>query len=144
MGRGRMGPRGFGGFCLALLCSGAGASSGVPARYWSPVIFVVLALLVLFVTYQRTKDKGIQDRATSGSDSSDLGALVQPQVRDPIPKIPEHTETALDQPDPPQPLQSRFHSPGKVGNGFLDSGRCREPELDAKEEEENSHFLILG
>ncbi|XP_068031259.1 uncharacterized protein [Anomalospiza imberbis] len=211
MGRGRMGPRGFGGFCLALLCSGAAlgfqeeesgngnvteeipegtrdpleppghpstatgdgdavtawssvttspprslgdlavtpagnqtrASSGVPARYWSPVIFVVLALLVLFVTYQRTKDKGIQDRATSGSDSSDLGALVQPQVRDPIPKIPEHTETALDQPDPPQPL-SRFHSPGKVGNGFLDSGRCREPELDAKEEEENSHFLILG
>ncbi|XP_039571238.1 uncharacterized protein LOC120505079 isoform X2 [Passer montanus] len=172
-----MGPRGFGGFCLALLCSGAAlgfqeeqsgngnvteetpegtrdpleppghpstatgdgdrvttgttgtpwprvttsppgspgdlavtpagnqtrASSGVPARYWSPVIFVVLALLVLFVTYHRTKDKGIRDRATSGSDSSDLGALVQPQVHDPIPKIPEHAETTLDQPDPPQP-----------------------------------------
>ncbi|KAM3657145.1 uncharacterized protein VK521_014577 [Ammospiza maritima maritima] len=170
-----MGPRGFGGLCLALLCSGAAlgfqeeesgngndgnvteetpegtrdpleppghpsaatgdgdavtawprvttsppgslgdlavtsagnqsrASSGVSARYWSPVIFVVLALLVLFVTYQRKKDKGILDRATSGSDSSDLGALVQPQVHEPIPNIPEETETPLDQPEPPQPL----------------------------------------
>ncbi|XP_077048204.1 uncharacterized protein LOC143696245 [Agelaius phoeniceus] len=79
------------------------ASSGVSARYWSPVIFVVLALLVLFVTYQRTKDKGIRDRAMGGSDSSDLGALVQPHVHDPIPKIPELAETPLDQPDPPQP-----------------------------------------
>nr|XP_041577019.1 uncharacterized protein LOC115498454 isoform X4 [Taeniopygia guttata] len=174
MGRGRMGPRGFGGLCLALLCSGAAlgsqeeeqgsrnvteeipegtrdpleppgqpstatgdgdavtawprattspprslgdlavtpagnrtrTSSGVPARFWSPVIFVVLALLVLFVTYHRTKDKGIRDQATSGSDSSDLGALVQPQVHDPIPKIPEQTETALDQPEPPQPPEN--------------------------------------
>ncbi|XP_038018069.1 nascent polypeptide-associated complex subunit alpha, muscle-specific form-like isoform X2 [Motacilla alba alba] len=64
-------------------------SSGVPARYWSPVIFVALALLVLFVTYRRNKDK-------------DLGALVQPHTCDSIPKIPEVTETPLEQPDPPQ------------------------------------------
>ncbi|KAM4755655.1 uncharacterized protein ACIQIH_019500 isoform 2-T2 [Cyanocitta cristata] len=79
-------------------------SSGVPVRYWSPVLFVLLALLVLFVTYQRTKGK-------------DLGALVQPPVHDPIPKIPalqrerkdpetppgpDHTETTFSQPEPSQ------------------------------------------
>ncbi|XP_031949391.1 uncharacterized protein LOC116436398 isoform X1 [Corvus moneduloides] len=77
-------------------------SSGVPVRYWSPVLFVLLALLVLFVTYQKTKGKGIQDRAMSGSDSSDLGALVQPPVQDPIPKIPALQTDAV----PQFPLQS--------------------------------------
>ncbi|XP_048144629.1 uncharacterized protein LOC125318182 isoform X3 [Corvus hawaiiensis] len=92
-------------------------SSGVPVRYWSPVLFVLLALLVLFVTYQKTKGKGIQDRAMSGSDSSDLGALVQPPVQDPIPKIPalqrerkdpetppglDQSETTFSQPEPSQ------------------------------------------
>ncbi|XP_041876482.1 uncharacterized protein LOC121660938 isoform X4 [Corvus kubaryi] len=94
-------------------------SSGVPVRYWSPVLFVLLALLVLFVTYQKTKGKGIQDRAMSGSDSSDLGALVQTPVQDPIPKIPalqrerkdpetppglDQSETTFSQPEPSQAL----------------------------------------
>lgn len=35
-----------------------GNESGFPIRYWSPVIFVVLALLVLFFTYRRTKGNG--------------------------------------------------------------------------------------
>ncbi|KAM7028903.1 uncharacterized protein M8220_014046 [Acridotheres tristis] len=74
--------------------NGTRASSGVPARYWSPVIFVVLALLVLFVTYHRTRDRGIRDQVTSGSDSSDLGALVQPHDPDPVPKIPSLQENA--------------------------------------------------
>lgn len=32
--------------------------SAVPIRYWSPVIFVVVALLVLFFTYRRKKGEG--------------------------------------------------------------------------------------
>lgn len=40
--------------------------------------------------------------------------------------------------------QSRFRSPGKAGNGFPVSGRRREPEPDAKEEQENSHFFNPG
>lgn len=35
-----------------------GNGSGVPVKYWSPVIFVLLALLVLFFTYRRTKGEG--------------------------------------------------------------------------------------
>ncbi|XP_065605050.1 uncharacterized protein LOC136056675 isoform X2 [Cyrtonyx montezumae] len=45
---------------------------GFPIRYWSPVIFVVLALLVLFFTYRKTKGKGTQDPTTSLSDFSDV------------------------------------------------------------------------
>ncbi|XP_032938503.1 levansucrase-like [Catharus ustulatus] len=78
-------------------------SSGVPARYWSPVIFVLLALLVLFVTYHRKKDRGIRDRVPNGSDSSDLGALVQshdlnPQEDPGTPPDPELSETPLGPP----------------------------------------------
>ncbi|OXB70584.1 UNVERIFIED_CONTAM: hypothetical protein H355_011525 [Colinus virginianus] len=47
-----------------------GNALGFPIRYWSPVIFVVLALLVLFFTYRRTKGKGTQDPTTSLSDFS--------------------------------------------------------------------------
>ncbi|XP_066063056.1 uncharacterized protein [Chamaea fasciata] len=68
-------------------------SPGVPARFWSPVLFVLLALLVLFVTYHRTRDRGIRDLVTSGSDSSDLGALVQPHVHEPVPKTPKTPKT---------------------------------------------------
>lgn len=35
-----------------------GNGSGVPIKYWSPAIFVLLALLVLFFTYRRTKGEG--------------------------------------------------------------------------------------
>lgn len=64
---------------------------------------MALALLVLFVTYHRKRDKGIRDLATSGSDSSDLGALVQPQVHDPIPKIPALQREGKDPETPPGP-----------------------------------------
>ncbi|CAN8207028.1 unnamed protein product [Coccothraustes coccothraustes] len=50
-------PRSLGDLAVTPAGNQTRTSSGVPARYWSPVIFVALALLVLFVTYQRTKDK---------------------------------------------------------------------------------------
>ncbi|XP_042640414.1 uncharacterized protein LOC116963992 isoform X2 [Tyto alba] len=93
-------------------------AAAVPVRYWSPVIFVVVALLVLFFTYRRTKGEGTRDRAASASDSSDLGALVHLPTHDTAPIIPapqgqrkgsanpptlEHTETIICEPDPPPP-----------------------------------------
>ncbi|KAM6365299.1 uncharacterized protein J5M81_015051 [Pluvialis apricaria] len=102
-------------------------ASAVPIRYWSPAIFVVVALLVLFFTYQRTKGEGNQDRAASASDSSDLGALDHLPSHDTTPIIPaaqekkgsgtpsalEHTETTFCEPDPPppQPLLPQPESP---------------------------------
>ncbi|XP_030329742.1 SLAM family member 5-like isoform X3 [Strigops habroptila] len=92
-------------------------ASAVPIKYWSPALFVVVALLVLFFTYQWTKGEGTRDRATSINDSSDLGALdhtstpktaaPQEERKDPE-KSPalEHTETTFSEPDPtpdPQP-----------------------------------------
>ncbi|XP_064031909.1 mucin-1-like [Pogoniulus pusillus] len=58
---------------------GTGSTSGVPIRYWSPGIFVLVALLLLFFMYRRTKCRGSQDGATLPSDSSDLAALSPPQ-----------------------------------------------------------------
>ncbi|KAM6037967.1 uncharacterized protein LJ206_000174 isoform 2-T2 [Theristicus caerulescens] len=100
-------------------------TSAVPVRYWSPVIFVVVALLVLFFTYRRTKGEGTQDQAASASDSSDLGALDHLPIQDTTPIIPaspqplpllqeerkgaekppalEQTETRFCEPDPPPP-----------------------------------------
>ncbi|XP_040433939.1 uncharacterized protein LOC121080141 [Falco naumanni] len=93
-------------------------ASAVPIRYWSPGIFVVVALLVLFVTYWRTKGEGSRDRAASASDSSDLGALDHVPNHDTTPIIPiaqeerkglekppdlEHIETTFCEPDPPPP-----------------------------------------
>ncbi|XP_074709300.1 uncharacterized protein LOC141936324 isoform X3 [Strix uralensis] len=86
--------------------------------YWSPAIFVVVALLVLFFTYRRTKGEGSRDRADPASDSSDLGALVDIPIHDTAPIIPapqedrrgledppapEHTETTICELDPPPP-----------------------------------------
>ncbi|XP_074665490.1 uncharacterized protein LOC141916664 isoform X2 [Strix aluco] len=80
-------------------------AAAVPIRYWSPAIFVVVALLVLFFTYRRTKGE-------------DLGALVDIPIYDTTPIIPapqekrrgledppapEHTETTICEPDPPPP-----------------------------------------
>ncbi|XP_075032398.1 uncharacterized protein LOC142094296 [Calonectris borealis] len=91
-------------------------ASAVPIRYWSPAVFVLVALLVLFFTYRRTKGEGSRDRAAS--DSSDLGALDHLPIRDtpstiPAPQeegkgpakppAPEHTETTFCKPDPPAP-----------------------------------------
>ncbi|RLV63396.1 hypothetical protein DV515_00018314, partial [Chloebia gouldiae] len=70
-------PRSLGDLTVTPARNQTRSSSGVPARYWSPVIFVVLALLVLFVTYQRTKDKG----------QSPLPATKTPKT----PKLPEAT-----------------------------------------------------
>ncbi|XP_064330971.1 uncharacterized protein LOC135318071 [Phalacrocorax carbo] len=93
-------------------------ASAVPIRYWSPVIFVVVALLVLFLTYRWNRTEGSQDQATSTSSSSDLGALDHLPIQDTTPIIPtpqegskglkkppdlEHTETTFCEPDPPPP-----------------------------------------
>ncbi|XP_074784884.1 uncharacterized protein LOC141971443 [Athene noctua] len=63
-------------------------AAAVPIRYWSPAIFVVVALLVLFFTYRWTKGEGSRDRADPASDSSDLGALVDIPIHDTAPIIP--------------------------------------------------------
>ncbi|KAM8986399.1 uncharacterized protein PRD47_018615 isoform 5-T5 [Ara ararauna] len=108
-----MEPRGvgMGWLCMAVLCSGAGNASALPIKYWSPAIFVVVALLVLFFTYQWTQGEGTRDRATSTSDSSDLGALdasstpkptaPQEERKEPEkPRAPECTETTFSEQDP--------------------------------------------
>ncbi|XP_075593262.1 uncharacterized protein LOC142598484 isoform X3 [Balearica regulorum gibbericeps] len=93
-------------------------ASAVPVRYWAPVIFVVVALFVLFFTYRRNKGEGSRDQSASASDSSDLGALDHLPIHDTTPIIsapqeerkgsekppaPEHTETTFCEPDPPPP-----------------------------------------
>ncbi|KAM6229192.1 uncharacterized protein M6G45_015971 isoform 2-T2 [Spheniscus humboldti] len=79
-------------------------ASAVPIRYWSPAIFVVVALLVLFFTYRWTKGE-------------DLGALDHLPIHNTTPIIPtpqeekrpekaptlEHTKTTFCEPDPPPP-----------------------------------------
>ncbi|XP_065516226.1 uncharacterized protein LOC136004048 isoform X2 [Lathamus discolor] len=86
-------------------------ASALPIKYWSPAIFVVVALLVLFFTYRWTKGEGTRDRAASTSDSSDLGALdatstprpaaAQEERKEPEkPRAPECTETAFSEQDP--------------------------------------------
>ncbi|XP_038023748.2 uncharacterized protein [Anas platyrhynchos] len=94
--------------------------SGVPVKYWSPVIFVLLALLVLFFTYRRTKGEGTREPTTSISDFSDAlvqehdTALIIPAAQEDRkgaenPHAQELTETTFCQPDPPpgQPLPSQ-------------------------------------
>ncbi|XP_027525412.1 proline-rich receptor-like protein kinase PERK10 [Corapipo altera] len=111
------------------------SSSGVPVRYWSPVIFVVVALLVLFFTYHRKKGEGSRDQAVAGSDSSDLGVLDHPPAHDTTPIItapqgerkgPEtppaadDTETAFCEPDPPQPQPDSPPAAGGSGDPDTD------------------------
>ncbi|XP_052558986.1 uncharacterized protein LOC128090615 isoform X2 [Tympanuchus pallidicinctus] len=84
--------------------------SGFPIRYWSPIIFVVFALLVLFFTYRRTKGDGSREPTTSISDFSDEAApendtaLIAPRAQkrsdNPLPQ--EQSKTTPCQPDPPQ------------------------------------------
>ncbi|KFQ92619.1 hypothetical protein Y956_04779, partial [Nipponia nippon] len=84
-------------------------ASAVPVRYWSPVIFVVVALLVLFFTYRRTKGEGSQDQAAWASDSSEqllkqsLPLLQEERKGAEKPPALEHTETCFCEPDPPPP-----------------------------------------
>ncbi|XP_068778099.1 uncharacterized protein [Struthio camelus] len=97
-------------------------ASAIPIRYWSPVIFVALALLVLFLTYRRTRGEESNDQAASVSDDSDLGAPANIPVRDTAPIIPPAKEeqkglekpptwdssepdAPLPQPLPPQALE---------------------------------------
>ncbi|KAM9214818.1 uncharacterized protein RG961_012537 [Leptosomus discolor] len=99
-------------------------ASAVPIRYWSPAIFVVVALLVLFLTYRRTKGEGTQDQATSASDSSDLGGLDDIAIRDttPINPTPQGEKKGLEEPSPRHaettfcelgsPLPQVFHTNG--------------------------------
>jgi len=44
--------------CPHLLSLPTENTSAVPVRYWAPVIFVVVALVVLFFTYRRTRGEG--------------------------------------------------------------------------------------
>ncbi|KAM9168995.1 uncharacterized protein V3H86_013202 isoform 2-T2 [Mergus octosetaceus] len=86
--------------------------SEVPIKYWSPVIFVLLALLVLFFTYRRTKGEETREPTTSISDFSDAlvqehdTALIIPAAQEDRkgaenPHAQELTETTFCQPDPP-------------------------------------------
>ncbi|XP_053907020.1 uncharacterized protein LOC128849388 isoform X2 [Cuculus canorus] len=101
-------------------------AAAVPIRYWSPVIFVLLALLVLFFTYRRTKGEGSRDQAAPDSSSSDLGALDHLPIQDTTPIVPvpqeerkgsekpstsAYTETTFCEPDPspPPPPPQVFH-----------------------------------
>ncbi|XP_061215642.1 uncharacterized protein LOC133215582 isoform X1 [Neopsephotus bourkii] len=83
----------------------------LPIKYWSPAIFVLVALLVLFLTYRWTKGEGTRDRASSTNDSSDLGALdatstpraaaAQEERAEPErPRALESTETTFSGQDP--------------------------------------------
>ncbi|XP_066842073.1 uncharacterized protein [Anser cygnoides] len=109
--------------------------SGVPVKYWSPVIFVLLALLVLFFTYRRTKGEGTRDPATSISDFSDAlvlehdTALILPAAQGDRkgaekPQAQELTETTFCQPDPPpgQPLPSQQPDAPEATGGARCSG----------------------
>ncbi|XP_021232430.1 uncharacterized protein LOC110387977 isoform X3 [Numida meleagris] len=103
--------------------------SGFPIRYWSPVIFVVLALLVLFFTYRRTKGKGTQDPTTSLSDFSDVAtpendtALIVPAAQksdNPLPQ--ELSKTTPCQPAPPSDQPSQQPTTPTVPGSPLCSG----------------------
>ncbi|XP_048785086.1 uncharacterized protein LOC125685760 [Lagopus muta] len=101
--------------------------SGFPIRYWSPIIFVVFALLVLFFTYRRTKGDGSQEPTTSISDFSDEAApendtaLIAPpaQKRSDNPLPQEQSKTTSCQPAPPseQPSQEPT-DPTTVGSSL--------------------------
>ncbi|KAM9626177.1 uncharacterized protein ACIBXB_019298 isoform 2-T2 [Morphnus guianensis] len=122
--------------CPHLLSLPVENTSAVPIRYWSPAIFVVVALLVLFFTYRRTKGEGTQDQATPASDSSDLGALDHLPIQDTTPIIPtsqekkgpekpsEHTETTFCEPDPPppQPLPPQVFHPNALNPSAWQGG----------------------
>ncbi|XP_064355047.1 atherin-like isoform X2 [Dromaius novaehollandiae] len=98
------------------------SASAVPVRYWSPVIFVAVALLVLFLTYKRTKGEESSNQVALASDSSDLEEAADVPVHDTAPIVPpaaeerkgpekppprDPTETVFCEPDapPPQPSQ---------------------------------------
>ncbi|XP_010722180.1 uncharacterized protein LOC104914410 isoform X2 [Meleagris gallopavo] len=97
--------------------------SGFPIRYWSPIIFVVLALLVLFFTYRRTKGNGSQEPTTSISDFSDVAdpendtALTVPaaQKRSDNPLPQELSKTTPCQPAPSSEQLSQPTNPTAVG-----------------------------
>ncbi|XP_072214578.1 uncharacterized protein [Excalfactoria chinensis] len=88
---------------------------GFPIRYWTPIIFVVLALLVLFFTYRRTKSNGTQEPTTSISDFSDEAApendtaLIVPAAQkrsdNPLPQELSKTTPGLPAPPSEQPFQ---------------------------------------
>ncbi|XP_075301551.1 uncharacterized protein LOC142365032 [Opisthocomus hoazin] len=121
-------------------------TSAVPVRYWAPVIFVVVALVVLFFTYRRTRGEGTQDQAASASSSSDLGALDHVPSRDTTPIIPapqeqrkelekppppehtETTETTFCEPDPPPASAAAAparHPHSHRWSPLLRGARCR-------------------
>lgn len=88
--------------------TGAGAAgnksqnaSAVPVRYWSPVIFVAVALLVLFLTYRRTKGEESGNQVASSSDSSDLGEAATVPIHDRAPIIPPAREERKGPEKPP-------------------------------------------
>lgn len=88
---------------------------GFPIRYWTPIIFVVIALLVLFFTYRRTKSNGTPEATTSISDFSDVAdpendtALIVPAAQkrsdNPLPQELSKTTPSLPAPASEQPSQ---------------------------------------
>ncbi|XP_040546977.1 uncharacterized protein LOC121107558 isoform X1 [Gallus gallus] len=104
--------------------------SGFPIRYWSPVIFVVLALLVLFFTYRRTKGNGTQEPTTSISDFSDVAtaendtALTVPDAQKSADNPPpqELSKTTSCQPAPPSEQSSQQPTDPITGGSPLCSG----------------------
>ncbi|XP_031462186.1 uncharacterized protein LOC116237279 isoform X2 [Phasianus colchicus] len=100
--------------------------SGFPIRYWSPIIFVVLALLVLFFTYRRTKGNGSQEPTTSISDFSDEATpendtaliVTAAQKRSDNPPPQELSKTTPCQPAPPSEQPSQPTDPTTVGSSL--------------------------
>ncbi|KAM4644253.1 uncharacterized protein AAGF69_014436 isoform 2-T2 [Amazona ochrocephala] len=109
--------------------NGTRNASALPIKYWSPAIFVGVALLVLLFTYHWTKGEGTRDRATSVNDSSDLGALDASSTPKPAapqeerkeaekPRALECTETTFSEQDPQPgtpPATSGPHCSGQPG-----------------------------
>ncbi|XP_019412296.1 PREDICTED: uncharacterized protein LOC109324719 [Crocodylus porosus] len=81
----------------------AKVSSSLSPKYWSPIIFVVLALIVLFFTYRRKRRRGTSSRAASMADSSDSD---MPIVPDPDQHRVSHWEKRLPFPGKQRPTDT--------------------------------------
>ncbi|XP_030321136.1 uncharacterized protein LOC115599680 [Calypte anna] len=104
---------------------GAGGNStdtslDVHFRYWAPALFVTIALLMLLISYHRTKGKETEDEATSASHTSESGAL-----RIPIPE--EESEIPSDSKSPKIPPSDLDpNSPQPDGDSSSSDPECYE------------------
>ncbi|XP_025048098.1 uncharacterized protein LOC112548074 [Alligator sinensis] len=81
----------------------AKVSSSISPKYWSPIIFVVLALIVLFFTYRRKRGRGTSSRAASMAESSDSD---MPIVPDPDRHRVSHQEKSSSFPGKQRPTDT--------------------------------------